>query len=228
MEIKSENYKDRNLYVIDEINFNVLKNIIDKNYIEIETYKNDNRTYVAKISIDDKIYLLKKIFPRKKLKIFLSRFQDSESLYTFKNVEKLRREENISSLVEVLGAIEKRHNKKIEEEILVMKYTFGEKLKKQEDFIKTLKELDKIYKNNRFHGDCNPNNFIVENGEIKIIDTKLKPMWFGNYRKHFDFMVFRKHMPEKIKYPYHKNIYYYFAKLIRFIRDKKNKFRREK
>ena len=82
--------------------------------------------------------------------------------------------------------------------------------------------MDKIYSLGRFHGDCNPGNFILnEKGNIKVLDTKLKKMWFGDYRKHYDILTLMKHFKNKIEYPYKKNIFYYFAYIVRQIRNKK-------
>lgn len=191
MTLLKDTYDNKNLYVVDNENFLLLKNIIDKNYKVCKEYKNDNRTYVAKIKIDNKFYLLKNIYPRKKIKQFLSFFKKSESLTTLKNVKNLKYKCGIDELVDCLGSIEIRKNNFLIEESLLMDFCTGHSPKNQNEFIKILDVLKKIYKNNRFHGDCNPNNFLIEDGTdgVKIIDTKLKKMLFGNYRQHFDYMV---------------------------------------
>ena len=61
---------------------------------------------------------------------------------------------------------------------------------------------------------------------ILILDTKLKKMVFGDYRKHYDILTLMKHFKNKPLYPYKKNIFYYFALLIRKIRNIKNSFGR--
>ena len=225
MKILNKLYKNRKLYVLDEKNFNLLMKILDNDYKIYEEYKNDNRTYVAKIKIGENFYILKKFYPRKKIKQLMTFFKDSESFTTLRNVEYFRREKGIKELVSCLGSAEKRKNKIVLEEIMLMEFCVGNKIKVQEDFLKAIESLNNLYKNNRFHGDCNPNNFIIEKEtqEIKIIDTKLKKMWFGNYRMHFDILVLMKHIPEILKYPYKKNIFYYLAKFVRKIRDFKNK-----
>ena len=229
MKLLKKTYKNKLIFSTKDENFTLLQKIINNDFNILKKYKDDNRTFVAKIEINNKFYLLKKNFPRKKIKQFLTFFKDGECLTTLKNVECLRIEKKVNELVPCLGVIETRKNNIITEEILIMEFCEGKKPETQKDFLEILTALNKIYKYNRFHGDCNPNNFIIESetNNIKIIDTKLKPMWFGNYRKHFDYMVFKKHLPQQIKYPYHKNIYYYFALFIRKIRDFKNKFEKE-
>lgn len=228
MIISREKYLDKYLYFYDKKSNILLKKILDKKYQVCAEYKNDNRTYVAKIKVDNDFYLLKKFYPRKKLKQLFTFFKDSESLATLKNVEHIRNK-GVEELVSCIGVIEARKKNIIVEEALIMEFCEGRKPKTNEEFQKIVKSLNKIYKKKRFHGDCNPNNFIIKKtGDIKIIDTKLKKMWFGDYRKHFDILVLMKHIPKQINYPYKKNIYYYFAKFIRKIRDVKNALEEKK
>lgn len=204
-------YKDLIFYGDD-----ILYKTIDKKYKILQVFKDDNRTFVAKIELDDKFYILKKIFYPKKIKKLQTIFKKGEGLATYQNTQKLI--EKIPSLVPIYGVIQKK-NIFLKYEIMLIKWVNGKKPKTQDEYKLVLKSLQNIYKENRFHGDCNDNNFLIDGDKITIIDTKLKSMWFGNYRKHYDFMTFNKHITPPLSYPYHKNIYYYFALGVRKFRD---------
>lgn len=215
----------RIFYAENENGMNLLCKMMEKDYKVHEEYKNDTRTYVAKISIEGKFYILKIFYPRTTLKKILTIIKKGESLQTFTNVCKFRKK-GFYELVPCIGAVEERKNGFINKEFLLMEFCEGRRPRTTEDFEKIMKILLKFACYGRYHGDCNPGNFIInEDEEISIIDTKLKKMYFGNYRKHFDFMVLRKHFSAKLEYPYVKNIFYYFAYFIRKIRDAKNNYK---
>lgn len=209
------------LYLKDKNIVTLFKKILKEDFKIIEEYKNDRRTYVAKIIIDNKVYLLKKIYIYKRLKQIVSRFKEGETVETLKNIEDLKKN-GIDSLVEVIGTIIERKNKEIQQEIMLMEYCEGKKPNCDEELYQVIDVLKEIYSNNRYHGDCNPGNFIKINNKIKIIDTKLKKMRFGDYRKHYDLLTLGKYFQNEYIYPYKKNIFYYFAYMMRKIRDLKN------
>lgn len=218
--------KDKYIFYYEEKNNEILKNVLFLNYDVIEEFKNDNRTYVAKIMVDGKEYILKKIYTNKIIKKMLSIFKDGEALTILKNVSEAIKN-GVTELAEPIGVILQRKNGIIIDEILVMKCYKGKRLDfrtyvKYEEGFQALSILNKIYSLGRFHGDCSPANFhYCDNGEIIILDTKLKKMLFGDYRKHYDVLTFIKYIKPKMNYPYKKNIFYYFAYLVRKIRDKK-------
>lgn len=216
--LKIKSYLERKIYYFDEEYLKVLKNILDLKYKVIEEFKNDTRTYVAKIIIDDKNYILKKIYTTKKRKKILSIFKKGEALSTLLNINE-GMEKGITELAKPLGAVVERKNGIIVNEMFLMEYYDGRRINGEKEYLRTLKILDKIYSLGRFHGDCNPANFYYVNGKIIVLDTKLKKMLFGDYRKHYDILTLMKYI--KIKYPYEKNLFYYFAALVRRMRDKK-------
>ncbi len=216
---------NKKIFYYEEKFFNILNNILLSKYKISEEFKNDKRTYVAKISINDECYILKKIYINKKAKKLLSIFKKGEALSTLINVSNAI-ENGVNELAKPLGAIIQRKNGVIENEMLIMRCYEGKRVDFRgyttiEDGEKIISILNKIYFLNRFHGDCSPANFYLVNNDIIILDTKLKKMIFGDYRKHYDTLTLMKTIKEKIDYPYKKNIYYYFAYLIRKIRDKK-------
>lgn len=223
MRLQKEKEGNRIFYAEDG-KIQLLHKIIEGDYKVHAEYKNDNRTYVAKISRDGNFYILKIFYPRTALKKFMTRIKKGESLKTLENVT-IFREKGFKELVPCIGSVEERENGMIKKEYLLMEFCEGRKPKTPEDFKKVMEMLVKFASYGRYHGDCNPGNFIIDKDEnIHIIDTKLKKMCFGDYRKHFDFMVLRKHLPMKVEYPYSKNIFYYFAYFVRKIRDAKNKY----
>lgn len=207
--------------VCDEIEIEIFKNIIDNKFLIEKEYKNDNRTYVAKIKYNGKYYILKKIYIRKKFKKILSIFKEGESIRTFKNTNKFNKK--IPELVKIYGAALKRKSFFIiEEEFILMEYVKGKILVNDENCRRILESVKKIHALGRFHGDCNPGNFICDSDDkIYIIDTKLKKMGFGNYRAHYDILTLFKYFKNKPEYPYKKNIFYKIAFIVRQYRNKK-------
>ena len=213
-------YKEYKLYFNNEEYEKILEDIIDKKFKVEKEYKNDNRTYVAKIKYNGKNYILKKFYIRKPLKKFLSIFKEGESVGTFKNINKIIKE--IPELAEIYGAVIKRKGIFIEEEFVLMEYIEGDILIDDENCRRILESVKKIHKLGRFHGDCNPHNFIYDrNKNIRILDTKMKKMGFGNYRAHYDILTLFKHFKVKPEYPYNENMYYKIAYMVRQYRNKR-------
>lgn len=213
-----ESFEKKNIFYFDKKYREILEKVLNSEYKTEQEYKNDNRTYVAKIKIDNNNYILKKIYTTKKIKKMLSVFKKGEALSTLLNINRAV-EKGITELAKPLGAVVERKNGIIVNEMFLMEYYDGRRINGEKEYLRTLKILDKIYSLGRFHGDCNPANFYYVNGKIIILDTKLKKMLFGDYRKHYDILTLMKYI--KIKYPYEKNIFYYFAALVRRMRDKK-------
>ena len=220
--IKKEEYKDMNIYTYNSENFMLLRKVLNKEYLVEKEFKNDKRTYVARILIDNKKYILKKPFNNKVLKKIIYIFKKGESLTVLKNVTILKNK-NFIELVEILGAGVKRKNFIIKEEFYLMKCVEGEVLLEDKNLQKILLVSNKIHRFGRYHGDCNPYNFLFDRDKVYILDTKLKKMIFGNYRAHYDILTLMKYFKEKVEYPYKKNIFYYMAYLVRKFRDKKFK-----
>ena len=217
-DVIKESFEKKNIFYFDKKYREILEKVLNSEYKTEQEYKNDNRTYVAKIKIDNNNYILKKIYTTKKIKKMLSVFKKGEALSTLLNINRVV-EKGITELAKPLGAVVERKNGIIVNEMFLMEYYDGRRINGEKEYLRTLKILDKIYSLGRFHGDCNPANFYYVNGKIIILDTKLKKMLFGDYRKHYDILTLMKYI--KIKYPYKKNIFYYFAALMRRMRDKK-------
>lgn len=218
MGIYMKKYKKYQLYFYDKNIEKILEKIVDRNYKIEEEYKNDKRTYVAKIEIENKKYILKRTFQKNILKKIIGSFKMSNSLETFKNIN--RAKESVEELADIYGA---GVNKKlfIEDEFFLMECIDGKIYIDDDHYLKIMKILEKIHSSGYYHGDSNPYNFLFDKNEkIHVVDTKMKKMYFGNYRAHYDILTLYKYFKEiNPKYPYKKNIFYWLAFIKRKIRN---------
>ena len=74
LKLLKERHNNTYFYFYEKKYFDILKEILYSNYKVIQEFKNDKRTYVAKILINDKYYILKRVFKNKKMKKYLSIF----------------------------------------------------------------------------------------------------------------------------------------------------------
>ena len=84
-------YKEYQLYYYDDSIEKILEKVIDKDYQVEEEYKNDRRTYVVKIRIEDKVYILKRTFQRNMLKKIIGVFRKNNSIETFENINRAKK-----------------------------------------------------------------------------------------------------------------------------------------
>lgn len=212
--ILEKDYNNYKLYFYDEKHGRILEDIINKKYEVIKEFKNDNRTYVAKIKINKEIFLLKRPFFKRKIKKYLSCFKKGESLETFLNIKRLQ-DEGINELASVYGAVVLKKGF-IEEEFFLMEFFQGKIHLEDKYYKKIVEVIKKIHLQGCYHGDCNPYNFLFDKDDnIKIVDTKCKKMILGNYKAHYDMLTIGKYFKNKIEYPYIKNIFYKLAYFIR-------------
>ena len=109
------------------------------------------------------------MIPQRKI---LSAFKLGEALTTLKNIKEAE-EKGITEFVKIYAAIVKR-NTFIQESYILMENIEGKILRTEEDIDKVLEIIEKLHKNNIYHGDLNTSNFIKNNNEIKIIDSQAK------------------------------------------------------
>lgn len=215
-----EEYKGYKLYFEDEKYKKILEGVVDKKFEVEKEYKKEGKTYVAKIKCQNKSYILKQFFIKKKFKKLLSIFKEGESVKTFKSIETISKK--IPELVKIYGAGIKRKGIFIEEEFILMEYIEGRVIDEDKFYRKILEMIEKIHKIGRYHGDCNPGNFLFDgDSKIYIIDTKVKKMLFGNYRAHYDVLTLFKYFNTKPEYPYKQDIFYKIAYMVRQYRNKK-------
>ena len=228
-----EKYKEYSIFAYNKFFIEIGKNIIDKEYKEVNILKNSKRNYVSEIQINNINYIFKEprnehIIPQRK---FFTLFKKGEAVSTLVNINKAIKMDNLIEYTEPLLAIVKRKNGMICYSALIQ-----EKINAETDrnLDKMVEVTIKIHNKGYYHGDCNPSNFITSKDIIKILDTQAKKMIFGNYRAHYDMLTMQIDNYPEMKYPYRKNIFYYFAlfmkkfkrlKFIQKIKEKKKKLR---
>lgn len=211
-------YKGINIYYFENLYLEFAKKIINKEYIEIEKIKDTKRNCVSLIEIDGKKYIYKE--PRNEFRIpqrqIMTLFKKGESLTTLSNINYLIEEKKINEYVRPLVAANKRKNGMITFSFFLMNYVEGKDDRQYLNMI--VDKMKEIHKLGYYHGDFNPGNFLVNNDRIYILDTQGKKMYFGNYRAHYDMLTMQLDSYEDMVYPYKKNIYYYFAYIIKKIK----------
>lgn len=229
--IKNKKYKEYNIYYPEkEIFYEELgKKIIDKEYRELEVYKNTERNYVAKIEIEGKKYILKSpksetIIPQRKIQTFIKK---GEALNTLINVRERIAEGITEYAVPFLAIVKKEFF--IEESYILMECIEGNSIKSISDIDEIMKIINKLHKEKIYHGDLNTSNFIKTKNGIKIIDTqgkKEKYFYFKRWNDLFimknDLLVIEKeYKVEERYYKKRKNISYYMILVIRKIKKLK-------
>ena len=231
--LMEEKYKEYSIFAYNKFFIEIGKNIIDKEYKEVNILKNSKRNYVSEIQINNINYIFKEprnehIIPQRK---FFTLFKKGEAVSTLVNINKAIKMDNLIEYTEPLLALVKRKNGMICYSALIQ-----EKINVETDrnLDKMVEITIKIHNKGYYHGDCNPSNFITSKDIIKILDTQAKKMIFGNYRAHYDMLTMQIDNYPEMKYPYRKNIFYYFAlfmkkfkrlKFIQKIKEKKKKLR---
>ena len=215
--LRQVEYKGFNIFYYENKYVEVGKKIIENDYKTIKVLKDTKRNYVSAIEIDGNNYIVKEprneyIIPQRKLMSF---FKKGEALTTLININKLIDEYGFKEYARPFLAIVRRKNKMINYSLLLMKKIDGVEEKNLDVLIELIK---KIHKKGFYHGDFNPSNFLNSNGNIFILDTQGKKMFFGNYRAHYDMLTMKMDSYKEMEYPYLKNIFYYFALLIKKIK----------
>lgn len=213
--LKEQNYKDFKIFYYDDKYLEIGKKILEKNFKTVKILKNSKRNYVSEIEIDGTNFIMKEprneyIIPQRKI---MTIFKKGEVLSTLININKLIDEYGFKEYVRPFLAIVRRKNKMINYSLLLMEKIEGKKEEKNLDMLIEL--IKKIHKKGFYHGDFNPSNFLNSNGKIYILDTQGKKMIFGNYRAHYDMLTMEMDNYPNMKYPYPKNIFYYFALFIK-------------
>ena len=228
-----EKYKGFFIFAYDKFYINIGKNIIDREYKEINIFKNTKRNYVSEIQINNISYIFKEprneyIIPQRK---FFTLFKKGEALTNLINVNQSISEDNLTEYTKPFLAIVKRKNGMISYSALIQEKI---NINDSRELNKMVEVTKKIHSKGYYHGDCNPSNFITSKDEVKILDTQAKKMRFGNYRAHYDMLTMKLDSYQEMEYPYKKNIFYYLAifmkkikklRIIKIIKKKKKELR---
>lgn len=229
--IKNKKYKEYNIYYPKkEIFYEELgKRIIDKQYKELEVYKNTERNYVAKIEIEGKKYILKSpksetIIPQRRIQTII---KNGEALNTLLNVRERIKEGMKEYAIPFLAIVKKK--KIIKESYILMECVEGESIKNIFDIDEIMEIVNKLHKKNVYHGDLNTSNFIKTINGIKIIDTQGKKEKFFHFNRWNDLFIMKndllvmekEYKVEEKYYKKSKNISYYIVLIIRKIKKLK-------
>lgn len=229
--IKNEKYKEYNIYYPEEEIFyeKIGKQIVDKEYKELEVYKNTERNYVAKIEIEGKKYILKSpksetIIPQRKIQTFIKK---GEALNTLINVRE-RIAEGINDYAVPFLAIVKK-GVFIKESYILMECVEGNSIKSVSDIDEIMEILNKLHKRKIYHGDLNTSNFIKASNGIKIIDTQGKKEKFFYFKRWNDLFIIqndllvieKEYKVEEKYYKINKNFSYYVVLAVRKVKKLK-------
>ena len=209
--IKEEDYKGFKIFYCKDKYLEFGKKIIEKDFKTIKILKDSKRNYVSEIEIEGNKFIIKEprneyIIPQRKI---MTLFKKGEAVSTLININKLIDKYGFKEYARPFLAIVRRKNKMINYSLFLMEKIEGKIEEKNLDVLIEL--IKKIHKKGFYHGDFNPSNFLNSNGKIFILDTQGKKMFFGNYRAHYDMLTMKIDTYKNMKYPYSKNIFYYFA-----------------
>ena len=201
------------LYFNDEKSLEFFDIVENNRYKLLKVLKDDQRSYVALIEIQEKKYIYKRPIEKnsRKWQRFLSIFRGSESKREFENIEKIR-EVGLNGAVPYL-AVEKKKGLVVYDSYLIYGYIDGrESSFKDIDLI--MAELRKIHNLGYLHGDSHMNNFLIKGEKVYLIDTKLLWNKYGGFGRAFEFMYLEESCPREIDYD-KESIYYKGAKGLR-------------
>lgn len=228
LNIEKIEYKNWEIYSPKE-NIKLGKLILDEKYRIIKVLKDTKRNYVAIILMENKKYILKgfgseTIIPQRKIQTI---FKKGEALTTLENgLEAI--ESGITELVKPLVAIIKK-NVFMKESFLVMEYIEGRNLKTEKDIDEVIKITKKIHKLNRYHGDLNTSNFLINENGIKILDTQMKKEKNFFFKRGYDLLTLKEdllvrslnYLVEEKYGNFNKDIGYFAAKLLKKLKNLK-------
>lgn len=198
-------------YNIVDIKF--YKKIKNKEYKILKTLKDDKRSKVDLIEINEKKYILK--VPReknqRKWQRFISIFRGGESIREFKHLEKLKN--NGFNAPTPFLAVEKKKLKMTYDSFFVSEY-----IESREGSVKDLNLvvdcLREIHNKNFLHGDSQLTNFLIKGKEVYLIDCKLLNNIYGKFGIMYEYIYLQESCPIDIgNYIDRDNFYFKVAKL---------------
>ncbi len=195
MEFKDKEWK---IYCRDDQNFlreladQIIGENFDKSYEILKVYKDDKRSYIAKISYKKIVYLLK--FPKNEYNIpqrkIMSIFKKGEALNTFIRTNYYK-SKGLDILADVYLVAVKRKFLMISDSFMITEFIEGEETQPDNpnDVKKIKNALKQLHSYGLKHGDANPRNFIIDKftGKLKVIDTQLKKD-FAGIGRNYDFI----------------------------------------
>lgn len=187
-----EKYKGFKIYSFEEKYQAIGKKIVDRDYEEVEVYKNTERNYVARVRIDKREYILKSpksetIIPQRRIQTI---FKKGEALTSLENIQK-HREKGMKEFAQIYAAVV-RKRVTIKESWLLMEYIEGESLSTRKDIDQVMELTEKIHRQGIYHGDLNTSNFIKSKNKMKILDTQGKQEKYSHFKRWNDVFILKK------------------------------------
>lgn len=200
-EIKSIKYQNYMIYGTEEY-LELGKCILKNQYEILEVYKDDSRSYVAKIRLNGKIYVLKS--PRSEIRLIQRKWKTfwnkGEALTTLYNIFSLK-QQKFHNIGEVYLAIVRKHFL-IQESFLLMEYIEGEVFNHPERLDDFMEIVNKLHSLGRYHGDLNTSNVVLTTQGLYLIDTQAKKDLFGNFKRAYDILILLEDkVVTRIQYP---------------------------
>lgn len=188
---KKEIEKNILIYYNDEKYLDYYLKIKRKEFQTVKILKDDQRSYVALISIDGQKMIYKE--PKEKnnriWQRFLSIFRGGESSREFINSEKIQEFGFLGA--EPILAVEQYKKKMCVFSFFLMDYIESHHAAIEEaDMVK--KELDKIHSKGFLHGDSQLSNFMINENEVYLIDCKLTKNHWSFLGKMWEFLYLEK------------------------------------
>ena len=179
-----------------EIEF--LKIILDKKYNTIKILKDDKRSLVEIIEINEGKFVLKipKEKNNRKWQRFVNIFRGSDSFRNYHTMDKLEKI-GINS-TKALFAAEIR-SPFVTDSFLIMELLEGEYIG-SEDYQRVIKELSNIHSKGYLHGDSQIQNFMLKDDKIYSIDLRLQKNIYGSIGEMYEFIYLRESCKEIDEY----------------------------
>ncbi len=183
---------------LNKTKIDFLKIILEKEYEIIKVLKDDKRSLVEIIEINQGKFIFKipKEKNNRKWQRFINIFRGSDSFRNYQTMERLEKL-GINS-TKAIFAGEKR-NPFVIDSFLIMEILEGE-LIREPDYLGIIEELSKIHSKGYLHGDSQIQNFIKKNSQIYMIDFRLQKNIYGSIGKMYEFIYLRESCREIDKY----------------------------
>lgn len=219
------------IYLNNEENLKYYDMLEKAEYSILKILKNDKRSYVALIEMQEKkiVYKIPREKNDRKWQRFLSIFRGSQSKREFYEIEEINRL-GFNTGIPLL-AVEEKSGIMTTDSYFLYTYVEG-KQATCENALEVGKILTKIHELGYLHGDSQLENFIVsddENKKIYLIDARFVKNIYGNFGKAYEFLYLEESCHKDGLYLCnHDTIYYKGAQILKNLLELKRRFRGKK
>ena len=183
---------------LNKTKIDFLKIILEKEYEIIKVLKDDKRSLVEIIEINQGKFIFKipKEKNNRKWQRFINVFRGSDSFRNYKTMDKLEKM-GINSTRAVFAG-EKRTPFVIDS-FLIMEILEGNSIE-EKDYPRIIDELNKVHLKGYLHGDSQIQNFMKKDNDICMIDFRLQKNIYGEIGRMYEFIYLRESCKEIDKY----------------------------